>query len=234
MPVHFLENEDEIHKHVAVLEHNLHAIQAYEEQVIEAINYKIGPTSSDSENRRTAAITVKESSQIDNECQELDEEICCLLNQIQVKEDNICNLTQQLQHKKEALEKLKLEEEAAQINDQAKLKAFQKALLHFTQNFQYTIGLEDVEDPDRYHVTMTFIIDKVVSPYPIKFIFDNETDKLLNFDARALLTDDEHSTLSDLYNKRKNTLALLCRLRNIAKKRMLEIKSGASVNEGSV
>ncbi|KAB0797746.1 hypothetical protein PPYR_08826 [Photinus pyralis] len=234
MSDHFLENVDEIHNHVAVLEHNLNAIQDYKEQFIDAVNDKIGLTSSDLENGRTAAVNVKESSKIDNECQELDEEICGLLNQIQVKEENIRNLTQQLQHKKEALEKLKLEEEAAHINNQTKLKGFQKALHHFTQNFQYTISLEDVEDPNRYHLIMTFIIDKVVSPYPIKFIFENKTDILIDFDGRALLTDDEHRTLSDLYHKRKNTLALLCRLRNITKKRMLQAKSGALGNEGSV
>ncbi|KAK5643108.1 hypothetical protein RI129_006953 [Pyrocoelia pectoralis] len=173
----------------------------------------------------------KESNQIKTDCQILDAELCFLLHKICLKENTIRDLKQQLQQKKEVSERLKLEQETTSRNNQNKLNAFQSALNHFTNNFQYVVNKEDSGvETDKYCVTLSFIINAVTSQYPIRFIFDRNTDKLLNFDVKELLTEVEHNFLSDLYTKKRNNLALLCRLRNITKKRMCKVESTPEVN----
>ncbi|KAK4879916.1 hypothetical protein RN001_008062 [Aquatica leii] len=206
---------EEIQRHALIVSDNSRALQEVLKRIVSENKY-----CAETDILQTRALDKFKEEQIKHvktklNSNEITSKLSLLRRQIQEKERTIRDLENKLKNQNEKYENYKLEQDKLHRNNKTVLNALQKAIKQFTQHFQYTIHNAHLDDSTKYCVVVNFVIKRKESTYPIKFIFDRNTDSLLEFDASALLNEEEHESLVNCYKQSQNNIALLCTLRNL-------------------
>ncbi|XP_018326874.1 uncharacterized protein LOC108738122 isoform X2 [Agrilus planipennis] len=91
--------------------------------------------------------------------------------------------------------------------------SYKKALNYYTTNFDFKIEMDEKVDENKYWVKLHFG-DKL--QFPVKFLFNQDTATVEDFDSLTLLSPDEEATLKNKYYKEQDICMVLKLLRNFA------------------